>query len=202
MSETICIRMATEADAPALLAIYAPYVTDTGITFEYEVPSVEEFSGRIKRILSRYPYLVAEEGGRLLGYAYAASFKERAAYDWSVETTIYMDQRLRGRGIGQKLYLALEGLLRRQHILNANACIAYPNPGSIQFHERMGYQTVAHFTRCGYKLGVWYDMVWMEKLLSVHPAEPEPVLAIDRLSVEPILCKAEPCAPFLDHPLP
>lgn len=181
------IRMARESDAPALLAIYAPYVTDTGITFEYEVPSAEEFAGRIRRILTRYPYLVAESGGEPLGYAYASAFKERAAYDWSVETSIYLRQDRRGLGIGRQLYLQLEALLRRQHITNANACIAYPHPESIAFHERLGYRTVAHFTRCGYKLGVWYDMVWMEKLLSPHPAVPEPVVAAASLDFSPVV---------------
>ena len=92
--------------------------------------------------------------------------------------------------MGRRLYRQLEELLRHQHITNANACIAYPNPGSILFHERMGYREVGHFTRCGYKLGRWYDMIWMEKLLSDHPADPEPVVPVRELALEPVRFEA------------
>ena len=120
------IRVATPQDAGALLAIYAPYVTDTAITFEYEVPSLTEFRERIRHTLERYPYLVMEQDGEILGYAYAGPFKERAAYDWAVETTIYVKQGMKKQGIGRKLYQALEDILIRQNILNLNACIGYP----------------------------------------------------------------------------
>lgn len=186
MEKPVRIRMAREEDASSLLGIYAPYVTETAITFEYEVPTVAEFSRRITGTLSRYPYLVAESGETALGYAYAAPFKERAAYGWAVETTIYLRQDCRGAGLGRTLYLQLEELLRRQNILNANACIAYPNPDSIGFHERLGYRTVGHFTRCGYKLGRWYDMIWMEKLLADHPNTPKPVIPIQEVRFEPV----------------
>ena len=149
----ITIRVATPDDAAVLLELYAPYVRETAISFETVVPSEDEFRRRIIHTLQRYPYLVAECDGKPLGYAYASAFKERAAYDWAVETSIYLRQDRRGLGIGRQLYLQLEALLRRQHITNANACIAYPHPESIAFHERLGYRTVAHFTRCGYKLG-------------------------------------------------
>ena len=122
----INIRIATVKDAEQLLKIYAPYVESTAITFEYEVPSVEEFAGRIKHVLSKYPYLVAEQDGELLGYAYVSSFKERAAYAWAVETSIYVDQKARNKGIGGKLLHTLETNLKEQGILNVNACIAYP----------------------------------------------------------------------------
>ena len=165
------IRKARPEDAAALLAIYAPYVERTAVTFEYDVPTVEEFRRRIGDISRKYPYLVATDGDRIVGYAYASAFKERAAYRWAVETSIYVDMGERRRGIGLLLHQALEDALRRQGILNMNACISYIEsedeyltPDSVRFHERMGYKQVAHFHRCGLKFGRWYDMIWMEKL--------------------------------------
>lgn len=181
MNENIIIRLATEADAENLLEIYAPYVTQTAITFEYEVPSVKAFQDRIRKTLKRYPYLVAEANGQLLGYAYASAFKERAAYDWSVETSIYVKMGEHRLGIGTRLYTVLEDLLKKQHIINVNACIAYPHPESERFHEKFGYKTVAHFTKCGYKRGHWHDMIWMEKMLDEHPMEPKKVIPMEQL---------------------
>ncbi len=182
MSDTaITIRMAEESDAKALLAIYAPYVEKTAVTFEYEVPTVLEFKNRIASTLKRYPYLAAIRAGHILGYAYASAFKERAAYDWAVETSIYVSEGARRTGAGSLLYEALEDYLKRQNVINVNACIAYPNPGSIAFHEKYGYRTVGHFTKCGYKLGQWWDMVWMEKMLVPHPEQPEPFIPVGRL---------------------
>lgn len=177
------IRTATKADAPALLNIYAPYVEQTAITFEYEVPSVEEFAGRIEQILEKYPYLVAEAEGEIVGYAYAGTFKARAAYDWSVETTIYVNQKKKRMGIGGKLYAALEEALRAQHILNLNACIGYPQKedeyltkDSEKFHQKLGYRLVGTFHDSGYKFGRWYDMIWVEKMLGEHTESPASVI--------------------------
>ena len=178
MCQNMKIRIAEETDAEQLLAIYAPYVTDTAITFEYEIPPLEEFRNRMLHTVEKYPYLVFQEGKEILGYAYASAFKGRPAYDWAVETSIYVKEGVRGKGIGRKLYAALEEILKEQHIINVNACIAYPNPESIAFHEKRGYKTVAHFTKCGYKLGQWYDMIWMEKMLGQHPPIPQPVLPV------------------------
>ena len=119
------VRVATVQDAQALLAIYAPYVKQTAITFEYEVPSADEFASRIARVLQRYPYLVAERGGEILGYAYVGAFNERAAYDWAVETSIYVKMAQKRQGLGKTLYHLLEEILKAQGILNLNACIAY-----------------------------------------------------------------------------
>ena len=183
--ERVSIGLATPADAPELLAIYAPYVRETAITFEVEVPSVEEFAGRIRRTLERYPYLVARDaGGAALGYTYAGPFKERAAYDWSIETSIYVDGRRRGRHVGTRLLDELERLLAAQGITNAEACIAYPDQGgSVGFHERRGYRMVGRFERCAYKLGSWWDMVWMEHVIGEHaetPREPVPFPELPR----------------------
>ncbi len=177
----IHIRPATPGDAEALLKIYEPYILETPITFEYTVPSVDEFARRISTTLEKYPYLAAETNGRLTGYAYASAFKSRAAYDWAVETSIYVDRTCHGQGIGTLLYHVLEYHLRRQHIVNSNACITYPNPASIGFHEKMGYRTVAHFTKCGYKLGQWHDMIWMEKMLGEHEEIPQKVIPFREL---------------------
>ena len=173
------IRVAKPEDAEKLLEIYAPYVTDTAITFEYEVPTEEEFRGRIEHVLEKYPYLVAEADGEIVGYAYAGAFKERAAYDWAVETSIYLRTDRKKKGIGRKLYEALERALAMQNILNVNACITYMEKedeyvtkNSAQFHEHMGYRLVGEFHECGYKFERWYDMIWMEKHLGEHAAHP------------------------------
>ena len=181
MDNKIIIRTASAADAPALLKIYRPYVENTAITFEYDVPSTEEFASRIQHTLRKYPYLVAEEKGTLLGYAYAGPFHERPAYDWAVETSIYVKQDKKGQRIGRALYNALEVQLRRQNIVNVNACIASPaiedahlTRDSILFHEKLGYQMVGEFHQCGYKFDTWYNMVWMEKLIGKHLTVQEP----------------------------
>ena len=181
MQSDITIRIARESDKEELLAIYAPYVSETAITFEYTVPTIEEFRDRIRKTLAKYPYLVAVQDAEILGYAYASEFKNRAAYDWAVETTIYVKQDSRKSGVGKKLYQALEEVLKQQHICNLYACIAYPNPGSIGFHERLGYQTIGHFSKCGYKFETWYDMIWMEKMIAEHDLHPEPFKPITEL---------------------
>lgn len=176
------IRAASVEDAAALLNIYAPYVKKTAVTFEYEVPSVEEFAERIQRILKKYPYLVAETDRQIVGYAYAGPFHERAAYGWAVETTVYVDENSRGMGIGRKLYESLEGALAAQNILNLYACIAYPaekdaylNKDSVLFHQKLGYRLIGEFHECGYKFNRWYHMVWMEKQIGQHVKEQPPV---------------------------
>ena len=188
MKEQDTIRMATAADAPALLDIYRPYVENTAITFEYAVPSLDEFTGRILHTLQRYPYLVVLRSGEIIGYAYVSPFKERAAYDWAVETSVYVRQGLAGTGCGKALYLALERILKAQNILNLNACIAYTSHqdahldnNSAEFHAHMGYAPVGTFHQCGYKFGTWYDMIWMEKMLGEHTDAPQPVLPISAI---------------------
>ena len=175
------IRTACAEDAPGLLEIYAPYVENTMITFEYQVPSPGEFKERICRTLENYPYLVAEADGRLLGYAYASAFKGRAAYAWSAETSIYVRQNYRRNGVGRALYTELERLLFAQHVCNLCACISYPHPESIAFHESFGYHMAAHFTASGYKAGKWQDMVWMEKELFPRQIPPKPFLPFSQL---------------------
>jgi L-amino acid N-acyltransferase YncA len=175
VSSGIRIREAAVDDAARLLEIYAFYVEKTAITFEYDVPSLEEFRGRIAHIKERYPYLVIERNGVIEGYAYAGVFKDRAAYDRSCEMTIYLDREAVGEGLGRKLYEALEEALKAQGMLNLYACIGYPDVpdeyldyNSAQFHEHLGYRTVGTFHQCGYKFGRWYSMIWMEKMIGEH----------------------------------
>lgn len=188
------IRIATPEDAKELLAIYRPYIEKTAITFEYEVPSEEEFAERIRHTLQKYPYLVAESDQEIVGYAYAGAFKERAAYDWSVELSIYVDEQKKQQGIGKCLYKELEKILRMQGILNANACIAWPTgddpyltKDSVRFHEKLGYQMVGTFHQCGYKFERWYDMVWMEKMLGEHEKIQSPVKSFEEIRKQPDL---------------
>lgn len=188
----IIIRPATPDDAAALQAIYAPYVTDTAITFEYEAPTVEEFRQRIVHTLEKFPYLVAEivETGdgpepvskRIAGYAYVGTLRVRPAFQWCVETSIYLDRTIRHQGVGDVLLKALEEECHQRGFLNLYASIATVNPedehltlDSYHFHLHHGYRLVGTFYQCGRKFGRWYDMVWMEKIIGPHTsADPRP----------------------------
>ena len=161
----INIRSARIEDAADLVAIYAPYVEKTAITFETAVPSISTFERRIEKTLEKFPYLVAVEEGALAGYAHASTYYARAAYDWTVELSVYIRQEARGKGIGTLLYNALEKELTARGFKNFLACIALPNPASIAFHEKRGYEQVAHFKKVGYKFGMWHDIVWFQKSL-------------------------------------
>lgn len=179
----IKIRTASLEDAENLLRIYAPYVEETAITFEYDVPTVDEFRSRMQHTLERYPYLVAEVDGEAAGYAYLGSFVGRRAYDWSAEVSIYVKKNLRAGGVGKALYQALEQTAKAQHITNLNACIGYPKQedeyltkNSAQFHAHMGYTLVGEFHKCGYKFGRWYNMIWMEKIIGEHKDKPDPLI--------------------------
>ena len=171
------IRSAEPDDAGRLLEIYAYYVEHTAVSFEVEVPTEEQFRRRIESTLEKYPYLVLEEDGVILGYAYAGVFKARAAYDRSCELSVYVERSARRRGIGRALYGALERELKARGMLNLYACIAVPldeagdeylTRDSERFHRRLGFETVGTFHRCAYKFGRWYDMIWMEKLIGAH----------------------------------
>jgi len=183
MENEIRIRDAVPSDAARLLEIYTCYITDTAVTFETEVPSADAFRARMEKTMRRYPYLVAERDGAVLGYAYAGPFVGRAAYDWSCETTVYLDPAARRHGLGRALYAALETALGQMGVRNLYACIAVPagaedpylDRASADFHARLGYRTVGVFRQCGCKFGRWYDMIWMEKQIGAHAPDPEPV---------------------------
>ena len=178
------IRIAKPEDAKELIEIYKYYVENTTITFEYETPTVEEFENRIKNTLVRYPYLVAEDNNKICGYAYASAFKVRRAYDWAVETSIYVQNGDSSHGVGTLLYNELERYLKLQNIINVNACITYPNKQSENFHKKFGYKTVAHFNKCGYKFGQWNDVIWMEKFIGDHVDNPEDLIPFSELKVK------------------
>ena len=160
------IRVAEERDVPDMLAIYAPYMLTTTATFEYDVPSREEFLRRLQGITERFPWLVWEEDGVILGYAYGSLPFERAAYSWCSEASVYLKPDARGRGIGRKLYTALESILAYQGYRVVYAIITSENAASVAFHRKMGYKTIGNFQDCGYKLDRWLGVIWMEKRLN------------------------------------
>ncbi len=162
IARPMSIRMAEPADVPAMLAIYAEYI-DTTITFETEVPTEQDFRGRLEGILNEHPWIVWEEDGRVCAYAYAHRLKERAAYAWSTELSVYVDRGCRGSGIGRRLYEALIAILGMQGVVRVFACVTIPNGPSESFHRAMGFRTVGRFEKAGYKSGEWHDVEWLEK---------------------------------------
>ena len=173
--DMVQIRPAEVSDAKDILAVYEYYVKHTAISFEYDVPTLEEFRERIKKTLSKYPYLVAVRDGKIVGYSYAGAFVGRAAYDWSAELTIYLHPEEKGHGIGRKLYEAIEEKLAGMGIKNLYACIGDPleedeylTRNSEKFHSHMGFTKVGTFHECGHKFGRWYNMIWMEKIIGKH----------------------------------
>ena len=171
----ITIREATVTDAEQIQEIYGYYVANTAISMEYDVPTVEEMERRIENTLGNYPYLVAEQDGKIIGYAYAGKFHPRAAFYRSAEVSIYIHKDVVKCGVGRKLYEEIETRLKNQGILNVYASIAYTdvedehlNNNSTQFHEHMGYKKVAQFNDCCIKFGKWYHLIWMEKILGEH----------------------------------
>ena len=159
------VRIAKMEDIPNILRIYAPYVEKTAYTFEYTVPTVEEFTKRFQNITKQFPWLVWEEEGAILGYAYACAPFERAAFSWCAEPAIYLLPEARGRGIGRALYEVLENYLKQQGYVVSYALITTSNAGSVAFHEAMGYERTAFLPDCGYKLQGWHGIIWMEKRL-------------------------------------
>ena len=160
------IRAATEADIPAMLAIYGPYVETTTYSFEYDVPCSRTFTQRFYEHIQQFPWLVCEEEGKVLGYAYAGAPFERAAYRWDAESSIYLAPEAQGRGIGRALYTALEEILVKQGYRNLYAIITAENTGSLEFHYKMGFEPMAVFPDCGYKMGRWLGVAWLRKQLA------------------------------------
>lgn len=160
------IRFAREQDLPRILAIYAPYVENTAVSFEYTVPTMEAFTARFRAITAQYPWLVWEEDGLVLGYAYGSAPFERAAFSWCCESSIYLDPVCHGKGIGRKLQTALEELMRLQGYQLLYALVTTDNPASIAFHKALGFSHLADFPGCGWKLGAWHGIVWLEKRLN------------------------------------
>lgn len=181
--EEYVIREATAEDAAALLEIYAYYVENTAATFEYQPPTIEAFTERIIRARKRYPYLLIESEFEVWGFAFAHAFRERPAYDYAAEVTIYLRQDMRRQGLGKAIYTSLEEELRRMGVRSLYACVALPSGedehlsmDSPRFHEALGYRRCGEFRNCGRKFGTWYTMVWMEKIIGGFPDEIAPLL--------------------------
>ncbi len=162
---SLSIRPVTKTDAIACLKLYSKYVVGSAVSFELEAPSIEEFSNRIDSISKRFPYLIAEEDGVFVGYAYASAYRDRLAYQWNVEVSIYVEEDKKKTGVATKLYTELFSELKRIHICKAYAVIAMPNDASINFHTKMGFEKFATYTNVGFKLNQWHDVLWMEKTI-------------------------------------
>lgn len=178
------LRLASERDVPAMLEIYAPYILTTTYSFEYVVPSQTEFLARFREITAQFPWILWEEDGQILGYAYGSLPFTREAYAWCAETSIYLKPEAHRRGIGRRLYDALEGMLKMQGYRLVYALVTSENENSLRFHEHLGYLSRAEFPNCGWKFGRWVGVIWMEKELNVveipeNPPKPFPIMHED-----------------------
>ena len=182
MTNEITIRTAREEDAAKLLEIYRPYVEKTAISFEYEVPSEEDFKQRIRSIAAEYPYFVCEMDDQIIGYAYAHRHMERAAYQWNAEISIYIRQGFTGKGLGKKMCQTLIELLRLQGIRNVFSCVTIPNERSAHLHQSMEFSTEGIFQQAGYKCGKWQTIAWFRKNIAPYTNEPAPFLPISRIA--------------------
>jgi phosphinothricin acetyltransferase len=169
------IRLATAHDAEQIQAIYAPNVLYTAISFELEPPTVDDMRQRIAKTVQRWPWLVCEHHGEVLGYVYASEHSSRGAYQWSVDVSVYVHARVQRAGVGRALYSALFKLLTLQGFYNAYAGITIPNPGSVGLHEALGFRPIGVYHAVGYKLGAWHDVGWWELTLRAHTVPPEPL---------------------------
>lgn len=183
-----CFRSAVPEDSEQLLAIYSRYVTETTVTFEYDVPTVEMFAERIRRITQRFPWIVCEKDGIAVGYAYASEYRERAAFRWSCELSVYVADGCQGMGIGKMLYTALFDVLRCLGYRTACACITYPNETSEPFHRSLGFEQVGIFQKVGYKMGAWRDVVWYQLSLAEYSEEPDLPVTVNELSESELEC--------------
>ena len=172
MDNKFTIRLITEADAGEVLEIYKPYVQDTIISFEYEVPALEEFLQRIKSYTSEYPWLVCLLGNKIIGYAYASKHRDRTAYQWSVDSAIYLSPEVHRNGIARILYESLFSILRLQGYFNVYAGISLPNEKSVGFHKAMGFEEIGIYKKTGYKQGRWHNTVWFQLHLAEHLDDP------------------------------
>lgn len=165
------IRPIDISDAEAVLSIYAPYILETNISFEYEVPTIEEFKQRIKTVTKEYPWLICEHEGKIIGYAYGGQHRARTAYKWSVESAIYMAKDFRGKGVGKLLYQTLFEQLKQQGYVNVFAGMTLPNDKSVGLHKACGFELIGIFKNIGYKNNQWHDVQWMQLDLAEHKTD-------------------------------
>ena len=187
------IRFADPArDAAGILAVYAPYIRKTAVTFETEVPAPDAFTARVAGICADFPYLVLEVDGELAGYAYAHRQAERAAYAWNAELSIYLAGKWRGKGLGAPLYRLLERLLAMQGYVNLYGVITASNRGSIAMHEKLGYRQIGLHEKTGWKFGQWHDVAWLYKRVGEgEPGTILPLSALDPAQVEREIAAAQ-----------
>jgi len=178
---TATIRMALEADSAAITSIYGHFVEKTAISFEYQAPTVKEMAERIRRLTVRLPWLVLDDNGVITGYAYASPHRERMAYSWSVDTTVYVSPNYQRRGVGRAIYTTLFTLLQIQGYCKAFAGITLPNPASVGLHILLGFEPVGVYRGVGYKLGAWHDVMWYQ--LSLRPEQQKPSLPLPVTSI-------------------
>lgn len=186
----IRFRLAEEKDVTDIHAIYVPFVRDTHISFEYELPSKEEIGQRVKKTLQHYPWIVAVQNDQVIGYAYAGSFRYRTAYSWSAESSIYLSPKALGKGVGKKLYQRLLDLLKLQGFQTIYAGISLPNPISQRFHDRMGFQHLQVFQRIGFKEGRWHDVDFWQIVLEQkdeNPSMPRPIGDLSKAELAKVL---------------
>ena len=178
------IRKARIEDLYAMLKIYTPYVENTSISFEYTPPSEEEFAKRFEEHVRMYPWLVFEEGGEVLGYAYAGRPFARMAYSWCAEISVYVNMESRGKGIGKCLYAEVESILKMQGVEVIYAIITGENEASLRFHEALGYKHTAKYEKCGFKFGKWYDVYWLEKRIGIGGKPERPPVSWNELTLD------------------
>ena len=187
------IRVAIKDDAAGMLEIYAPFILNSGITQETEVPSVHDFQKRVISNLEERPWLVCEINNEIAGYAYAGKHRDRKGYQWCTEPSVYILEKYHGFGIANALYAALFDILKLQGYVNAYAVITLPNDRSIAFHKKFGFEYLTTYNKIGYKLGQWHDVGWMQYEVNPHkedPADPIKFPQIDRTVVDSILNKS------------
>ena len=186
------LRLARPADAEGVLKVYAPYIKETAISFEYDVPTPDELAGKIESIGGRYPFLVCELEGEIIGFAYASAHMTRSACMWNAELLVYIDERYLRRGIGHSLYSALMEMLRLQNIQNVYGAVTIPNESSEWLHKSMGFDVVGTYRKAAFKLGRWHDVVWYGKKLGSYITPPRtliPIAEIDDDQITEILKK-------------
>ncbi|HET6768412.1 MAG TPA: GNAT family N-acetyltransferase [Chitinophagaceae bacterium] len=191
------IRVATGDDAPAMLEIYAPFILNSGITQETEVPTVEDFQQRILSNLKERPWLVCEISNEIAGYAYAGKHRDRKGYQWCTEPSVYISEKYYGLGVANALYSALFDILKLQGYVNAYAVITLPNERSVAFHKKFGFEYLTTYKKIGYKLGEWHDVGWMQHQINPHKNDPKDLVrfsGMERSVIDPILVR---CAALL-----